>query len=198
MARNAVFTNIDSEVFIGKWDSKERPIKAGQSIILPEWLAEHYGKHLTNHLLIKSGKTMNESYTSPKKPADVPEYKKLFDKIVTPHGERQKDAERDELDAEIELLNAGIDTEEEEEETLHTEEGVDASDDEYAEDEPEEDTSEDESEESVPEPGEKVEESQEEGLEDEEEELAEEEPVEAPKPKPAPTKKTTRKSKSKR
>lgn len=138
MARNSVFTNIDEEIFVGEWDGNKRSFKPGESKILPEWLAEHYAKHLANHMLIKSGIAKNESYTSPKKPSDVPAFKELFDEICQPHGEREKDAERDELDAEIELLNSDIPKQDDEDETMHTEEGVDASDDEYDEDEEDE------------------------------------------------------------
>lgn len=72
---NATFHNFDTEPFTGYWDGKAKTFKPGEKVYMPGFLAEHFAKHLTNKVLIRTGK---EVYTSPKKPADVPEFMQLF------------------------------------------------------------------------------------------------------------------------
>ena len=104
---NAWFTNIDDESFDIVWGGRVRvTLKPGETKLLPGYLAESGGKHLTNRMLLKTGNPKMESYTSPKKPSDVPEFWNRFSKIVRIEGSQAAAAKRDELDTEIELLNA--------------------------------------------------------------------------------------------
>lgn len=75
--RIAFFTNFSAEPFTGYWDGKPRTFKPGDSRPLPEYLARHFAKHLSNRELLKLGK---ETATSPKKPEDVPEFMTMFSK----------------------------------------------------------------------------------------------------------------------
>jgi hypothetical protein len=49
------FLNIDSEDFIGYWDSKPYTIKAGETKFYPQFLAEHFAKHLSDKLMQERG-----------------------------------------------------------------------------------------------------------------------------------------------
>jgi len=104
---NAWFTNIDKEPFDIVWGGKVRvTLQPGETKLLPGYLAESGGRHLTNKLLLDTGNPKMESYTSPKKPRDVPEFWNRFCKIVRVDGSKEQAEKRDELDTEIELLNA--------------------------------------------------------------------------------------------
>jgi len=104
---NAWFTNIDKEPFDIVWGGKVRVrLQPGETKLLPGYLAESGGKHLTNKLLLDTGNPKMESYTSPKKPRDFPEYWSRFCKIVRVEGTKEQAEKRDALDTEIELLNA--------------------------------------------------------------------------------------------
>lgn len=104
---NAWFTNIDDEEFIVKWDNREYRFAPGDTKLLPGWFAEHCAKHLTNKLLLKTGSPKMESYTSPKKPEDVPEFWNRFNKCFRVEGAKEEAAKRNELETQIELLNKG-------------------------------------------------------------------------------------------
>lgn len=80
---NAYFHNFTDEAFTGFWNGKPKTFKPGDRVLMPAWLAEHFGKHLTNRELIKVGK---EVYTSPKQPGQVPEFMALFRKCYIPEG----------------------------------------------------------------------------------------------------------------
>lgn len=49
------FLNIDSEVFVGYWDSKPYTIKPGEIKFYPEFLAHHLAKHLSDKLMQERG-----------------------------------------------------------------------------------------------------------------------------------------------
>lgn len=107
--KTAIFTNFTDEDFIGYWDGKGKRIPAHQSLMMPDYLAEHFAKHLANRellrtndkkeLLIKNG----DKYTSPKKPNEVPEFMKLFNKAYKP----SDDEDMSDEEVEINIANAG-------------------------------------------------------------------------------------------
>ena len=60
MASKAVrFTNFSDEDFVGVWDKEEFLIPAGESIMLQEYLALHFAKHLIDRELNKQNKSTN-------------------------------------------------------------------------------------------------------------------------------------------
>jgi len=54
------FLNIDSEVFVGYWDSKPYTIKPGEIKFYPEFLAQHLAKHLSDKLMQERGISLND------------------------------------------------------------------------------------------------------------------------------------------
>lgn len=92
---NATFFNFTSEPFTAYWDGKAKTVKAGEKVLMPEFLAEHFAKHLTNQELIKAGK---EVYTSPKNPGQVHQFMDIFKKAFIPEAPLAKGSnEIDEL-----------------------------------------------------------------------------------------------------
>lgn len=77
MTKTALFFNFTNEPFTGYWDGKEKTFKAGEQRYMPEWLARHYAKHLTNQELLKLG---HETSTSPKFQEQVPKFMEIFNK----------------------------------------------------------------------------------------------------------------------
>ncbi len=86
MTKTALFINFTNEEFKGYWDGKGKTFKPGQSLYMPDYLAKHFAKHLVNKELVridKTGKSVykkGETFTSPKKPEDVPIFMELFNK----------------------------------------------------------------------------------------------------------------------
>lgn len=78
---NATFFNFTSEPFTGYWDGKGKTIKTGEKILMPAYLAEHFAKHLTNKILVDTGR---EVYTSPKNPGQVHQFMDLFQQAYLP------------------------------------------------------------------------------------------------------------------
>src|ERR1035437_2082299 len=68
MAEIKNFLNWTGEDFIGMWDNVERLIKAGESINLPGFLADHYAKHLVDREMINAGKDMSLNIEEARKP----------------------------------------------------------------------------------------------------------------------------------
>lgn len=111
--KTALFTNFSTEAFTGFWNGKGRTFNPGQALYLPDYLARHFAKHLTNRELLKLGK---ERDTSPKVKmrADGTEYidnevfNEMFNKAYTPdesdslapNGEK-----KDSIDVAIETAN---------------------------------------------------------------------------------------------
>jgi len=96
---NATFHNFSNEAFTGYWNGKSKTFAPGAKVYMPAYLAEHFAKHLANRELIRAGK---ETYTSPKKPQDVPQFMEVFNKAfirddVSDH--------QNELEAEIASAN---------------------------------------------------------------------------------------------
>lgn len=67
---------------------------------MPEYLARHFGKHLTNQILIEQGK---ETATSPKKPDEVKDFSDIFNKVCIIDEDQEETGS--EADREIELAN---------------------------------------------------------------------------------------------
>ena len=95
--KSALFTNWTEEDFTGYWDGKPKTIKKGQSLWMPEYLARHFAKHLTNRELVRTNANGSfiypngETMTSPKFPEQVPAFMDLFNKAF------QLDEEEDAL-----------------------------------------------------------------------------------------------------
>ena len=81
MTQNATFHNFDIEPFTGYWNGKPKTFKPGEKVHMSSPLAEHFAKHLTNKVLIREGK---ETSTSPKNPAQVPQFMDIFKKAFIP------------------------------------------------------------------------------------------------------------------
>lgn len=98
MSKSVLFVNFSKETFIGEWDKQKEAFKPSASKRLPEWLANHYAKHLVNRELLKAGK---ENDTSPKVPQDNAVFMELFSKAVIDEGAEDKD----DLALDVELMN---------------------------------------------------------------------------------------------
>jgi hypothetical protein len=57
--KSLLFTNWTNEDFSHKWNGEPYDFPAGTSILLPQYLAEHFAKHLTDRELQKKGHTVN-------------------------------------------------------------------------------------------------------------------------------------------
>src|SRR3990167_49054 len=91
--KTALFTNFTDYEFIGYWDGKPKKFAPGQSIWMPDYLAKHFAKHLSNRELLRLDKNGNPIYkdgekmTSPKNPEQVPLFMELYNKAYTPNEE---------------------------------------------------------------------------------------------------------------
>lgn len=47
------FTNFSDELFVGIWDKVDYPIEAGETVLIQDFLAEHFAKHLIDRELTK-------------------------------------------------------------------------------------------------------------------------------------------------
>ena len=109
---NALFTNFTDREFIGWWDGKKRVFSPGVSKLLPEYLARHFAKHLTNRELLEAKKPDGslkykdgEKMTSPKKPEEYPIFMEIFNQAFMPSDTDEIGERQDKLDTEIDLLN---------------------------------------------------------------------------------------------
>lgn len=57
--KSLLFTNWTNEDFTHSWDGEPYTFLAGTSTLLPQYLAEHFAKHLTDRELQKKGFTVN-------------------------------------------------------------------------------------------------------------------------------------------
>ena len=115
MSKTALFTNFTDQEFIGWWDGKAKKFEPGQSLYMPDYLAQHYAKHLTNRELLRTDKHGNliykngEKFTSPKKPEEVAVFMELFNKAYTPQEDRANEeiseGGRGDVDSIIESTN---------------------------------------------------------------------------------------------
>lgn len=88
--KTALFTNFTPVEFIGYWNGKAKKFAPGDSLYMPDYLAKHFAKHLTNQELVRKDANGDSIYkdgeksTSPKKPEEVPMFQDLFNKAYTP------------------------------------------------------------------------------------------------------------------
>ena len=73
------FHNFTDKPFTGAWNGKPYTFNPGKKQEYPKLIAEHFAKHLTNQILTDSGK---ETFTSPKKPKEVPQFMEIFQKAL--------------------------------------------------------------------------------------------------------------------
>jgi hypothetical protein len=99
--KTALFHNFTDKPFTVYWNGKPQVFKAGEQKYMPEYLAEHFAKHLTNQVLIEN---KDVTSTSPKHPDQVPKFMELFNRACI----KDKSAdEGDEAAFQIELANRG-------------------------------------------------------------------------------------------
>ena len=111
--KTALFTNFTNEEFTGYWDGKGKTFIPGQSLYMPDYLARHFAKHLTNRELLRIDKNGSlvykdgEKMTSPKKPEDVPIFMELFNKAFTPDESEEIGSveKKDDIDTLIDVAN---------------------------------------------------------------------------------------------
>lgn len=109
--KTALFINFTEEEFIGYWGGKGKKFKPGEKVWMPDYLADHFAKHLVNRelqrtksdgsLVIKDGDKM----TSPKKPWEFPVYMELYNKAYQPDEVEELGDEKDDIDALIGAAN---------------------------------------------------------------------------------------------
>jgi hypothetical protein len=109
--KTALFTNYTDKDFIGYWDGKAKKFSPGQSLYMPDYLARHFAKHLTNRELLRTDESGNliykdgEKMTSPKKPEEVPMFMDLFNKAYTPDETDELGSNKDDIDSLIGAAN---------------------------------------------------------------------------------------------
>ena len=109
--KTALFTNFTDQEFIGYWDGKGKKFDPGQSLYMPDYLAKHFAKHLTNRELLRIDGNGNlihkdgDKITSPKKPEQVPMFMDLFNKAYTPGETEELGDQKDDVDALINSAN---------------------------------------------------------------------------------------------
>lgn len=96
MTQNATFHNFTSEPFTGYWNGKPKTFRPGEQVHMSAPLAEHFAKHLTNKVLMGMG-GINETYTSPKNPAQVPVFMDIFRKAFIPDGKQVEEGSVDDI-----------------------------------------------------------------------------------------------------
>jgi len=108
----ATFTNFTNEEFVGYWDGRSKKFLPGQSLMMPDYMAKHFAKHLVNKELLRTDKGGNLIYkdgdkmTSPKFPEQVPLFMKLFNQAYTPDESAVEGPEKKEdIDSIIEKAN---------------------------------------------------------------------------------------------
>lgn len=108
--KTALFTNFSKEAFVGYWNGKPKKFAPGQSVYMPDYLARHFAKHLTNRELLRNGL---ERDTSPKvkiRPdgteyIDNEKFNELFNKAYMLEKEEQMGEEADDVDTQISVEN---------------------------------------------------------------------------------------------
>ena len=126
--KTALFINWTNEEFIGYWDGKGRRFPSGQSMLMPDYLAKHFAKHLTNKELLRTVKDEKgnivrekaedgrlvpklvyqdgEKYTSPKFPEQVPLFMEFFNKAYQKDDSEALVESGDEVDTQIAVANS--------------------------------------------------------------------------------------------
>ena len=89
---------------VGYWNGKGKTYLPGKSEYMPDYLAAHYAKHLTNRELLRTnleGSLIYENgdkMTSPKNPEQVPLYMELYNKAYTPDEIEDVVSQEDDVD----------------------------------------------------------------------------------------------------
>lgn len=111
MSTSALFTNFTDKEFVGYWDGKPKKFAPGASLYMPDYLARHFAKHLTNRELLRtdaSGSLVyknGDKFTSPKKPDEVPVFMELFNKAYIPDNTEELGNQTDNIESLIESAN---------------------------------------------------------------------------------------------
>lgn len=114
MSKAAAFINWTEEEFTGYWDGKSKTFQPGERKWMPDYLARHLAKHLTNRELLRTrpdGTLVHkdgDKMTSPKKPEEVPMFMNLFNKAYVPDTETDDEelgSKKDDIDALIDAAN---------------------------------------------------------------------------------------------
>lgn len=101
--KTALFHNFTQDDFTGYWDGKPKTIKSGEKLYMPDYLAKHFAKHLTNRELLKRGQNTK---VSPKKPNEVPEFMELFNKAcIMEETHEEMGSNKDDIDTLIDVAN---------------------------------------------------------------------------------------------
>lgn len=79
MSFKYIFHNFTNKPFTGYWNGRAYTFKPGVKKYYSKGIAEHFAKHLTNEVLTESGR---ETFTSPKKPNEVPVFMEIFNKAL--------------------------------------------------------------------------------------------------------------------
>lgn len=109
--KTAQFTNFTEEEFVGYWDGKAKKFKSGESVYMPDYLAQHYATHLTNRELLrrKADGSMvvsnGEKFVSPKRPEQVPQFMDLFNQAYTPDDADIVGEQGDDVDTLVDVTN---------------------------------------------------------------------------------------------
>jgi hypothetical protein len=109
--KTALFTNFTDKPFTGYWNGKGKTFAPGQSVYMPDYLAQHFAKHLTNRELLRTDSLGNlvhpngDKMTSPKKPQEVSLFMEIFNKAYAPDDAEELGEEKDSIDVQIEVAN---------------------------------------------------------------------------------------------
>ncbi len=79
MTTKYIFHNFTNKPFTAFWNGRPYTFKPGVKKYYIKGIAEHFAKHLANQVLTESGK---ETFTSPKKPNEVPIFMEVFNKAL--------------------------------------------------------------------------------------------------------------------
>lgn len=79
MTTKYIFHNFTNKPFTAFWNGRPYTFKPGVKKYYIKGIAEHFAKHLANEVLTESGK---ETFTSPKKPNEVPAFMDVFNKAL--------------------------------------------------------------------------------------------------------------------
>ncbi len=111
MSQTALFINFTDQEFTGYWNGKGRAYPPGVSEYMPDYLAQHFAKHLVNRELLRSNPSGQMIYkdgdkmTSPKFPEQFPIYMELFNKAYISDNLDAPGENQDNLDSLIASAN---------------------------------------------------------------------------------------------
>lgn len=111
LMKTALFTNFTDREFIGYWNGKGKKFPPGASLYMPDYLAAHFAKHLTNRELLLTDKQGNlihangDKMTSPKFPEQVPMFMEFFNKAYKPDETEELGSVADDIDSLIGSAN---------------------------------------------------------------------------------------------